>query len=222
LASRRALRNSRGIQQAHSVEVEAAEEEEEEALLEARTVKICVATKGEAEAIRNTGAGAAEGREMVRVTVEDMLQIKAKRLSETQKNTLNLYQQSPRSFYHKMTTKTQTPKSASFAPRQFSTPPSLLATTVHVIFAPSECELYTRPKLAPIVEQNPTTLFSQMTPRRTTNTSRLPTSSRRMIAWAYISRIHKFSKTRACYCNTIVQKLIAMLPVWAGLIFIVM
>lgn len=118
-----------------------------------------MAIEEEGGAILNTGVGAAGGREMVLATVEDMLQIRAKRPLEAQKSRLSLCQQSPKWFYRRTTTKTRTPKSASFAPLPSSTPPSLLATTAHVTSAPSACEHYTRRKLARTAEQNPTTSF---------------------------------------------------------------
>ena len=152
-------RNSRAYLRVHSAEAEEVVGGEEEDPLEARIVKRLTAIGGEGGATPNMGAGVVEGREMVLATVEDMLQIRAKRLSEAQKSRLSLCQQSPRWFYRRTTTKTRTPKSASFAPLPSSTPPSLLATTAHVTSAPSACEHYTRRKLARTAEQNPTTSF---------------------------------------------------------------
>jgi hypothetical protein len=139
-----------------------------------------------------------------------------------QKSRLSLYQQFRRSFSHQMTQRTPMPKSASFAPRPFSTPPSLLVTTDHAIYAPFECEHYTRQKLARIAELSLTTLSSQTMPRRTTNCSHLQTSFRRTTAWVYTSRTPRSLRIHACCCNTIAQRLTAMSPAWAGQTYIVM
>jgi hypothetical protein len=133
-----------------------------------------------------------------------------------QKNKLKLYIPFRRSFFHKMTPRTRTPKSASFAPRPFSTQPSLLATTAHVISAPFECEHFTRQRLARTAEPSPTTLSSQTMQKRIMSFLHPSTSSSQTTAWVYTLRTHRSSRTHACCYNTIVLRVIAMSPAWAG------
>lgn len=128
---------------------------EEKAQLVLRIDTTFKETEVEAEATLNMGAGAGEVRGKVRATEEAMLQKKARCQQQKQKSKARQFTRSRRSSYHKMTMMTMTPRSASFAPHQFSIPPSLPAITDHATFAPFECALCTRQRLAPTVEPSP-------------------------------------------------------------------